>query len=251
MPVRGTISMWKSTRMIVLVAVVAAVYATAQITLNPFSLVLIPAVLEFKMANVLTMLLGVLFGPAGAWGVAIGNAVGDLFTGNLALGSVFGFFSSFSVAYVGYTLWRRFRPESREADRPLPDLSAVVIYLAIGLVAATVAAVVLAWGLNLLGIAPFRLVSNTLVANFAVGSWIGAVLYSLVANRLTAMGLTWTEILEPVDSGWPAHAMLGALLVTVGGFGGWLLGAFVLPEASITPVVGFFFACIVAGCLLL
>jgi energy-coupling factor transport system substrate-specific component len=248
---RDTVMMWKSTRMIVLVAMVAAIYATAQITLNPISVILIPGVLEFKLANVLTMVLGILFGPAGAWGVAIGNTVGDLFTGNLAIGSVFGFLSSFSVAYVGYTLWRRFRPASSELHPPLRERYALPIYLAIGAVAATVAAVVLAWGLNLLGIAPFKLVSNTLVANFAVGSWIGAVLYVLVYNRLQAMGLTWTEIMEPVDIGRPTYAALGALLVTVGGIGGWLLGAFLLPQAWITPVVGIFFACIVVGCLLL
>jgi energy-coupling factor transport system substrate-specific component len=248
---RATITMWKSTRMIVLVAMVAAIYATAQITLNPVSIVLVPGVLEFKAANVLTMALGILFGPAGAWGVAIGNTVGDMFTGNLALGSVFGFLSSFSVAYVGYTFWRRYRPEAGEARSELRKPHALLVYLTIGVISATVAAVVLAWGLNLLGIAPFELVSNTLVANFAVGSAIGVVLYALVHDRLDAMNFTWTEIMEPGDIGRPINATLGSVLVTIGAFGGWLLGAVLLAGGAITPVVGICVACIVVGCLLL
>jgi energy-coupling factor transport system substrate-specific component len=246
----ATITMWRNTRMIVLTAVVAAIYATAQIILNPVSVVLIPGVLEFKVANVLTMVLGVLFGPAGAWGVAFGNTVGDLFTGNLALGSVFGFLSSFSVAYVGYVLWRRYRPASSEEHPLVWSPYAVLVWVVIGVIAATTAAVVLAWGLNLLGIAPFQVVSNTLVANFAVGSAIGVILYALIHNRLESMGFTWTDIMDSADIGRPINATLGALLVTVGAFGGWLLGAFLLPEGAITPVVAIFLACIVVGCLL-
>jgi energy-coupling factor transport system substrate-specific component len=124
------------------------------------------------------------------------------------------------------------------------------VWVVIGVIGATAAAVVLAWGLNLLGIAPFQLVSNTLVANFAVGSAVGVILYALVHDRLESMGLTWTETMDAVDIGRPINATLGALLVTVGAFGGWFLGAFLLPEGAVTPVVAIFFACIVVGCLL-
>src|SRR5216684_3955570 len=104
---RALIQMWRHTRMIVMIGVVAAIYASAQVVLAPINLPLIPGA-PFKIADLFTMLLGLLGGPAGALGLGIGNAIGDFFTGGLGLGSIFGFLSSMSVGFVGYTFWLRF-----------------------------------------------------------------------------------------------------------------------------------------------
>lgn len=238
--------------MIVLVAVVAAMYATAQITLAPVSLVLLPGILEFKLSDVFTMAFGALFGPAGAWGVGVGNTIGDLFTGNLAVGSIFGFLSSLTVAYVGYTLFRPVERSARGGGSVEVDHGrSVALYLAVGILGAVVSAVSLAWGLELLGIAPYKVVSDALVGNFILGSWVGAVLYFALAHRLGGMGLTWTSLMDARDIGKPISIPLGVVIVTVGAFAAWILGAFVLPPKNVVAVVGVIFACMLAGLCLL
>jgi energy-coupling factor transport system substrate-specific component len=172
--------------MIVLVAVVAAMYATAEITLAPVSFVLLPGILQFKLSDVFTMAFGALFGPAGAWGVGVGNTIGDLFTGNLAVGSIFGFLSSLAVAYVGYTLFRPVERSARgDASVEVDHGRSVALYLAVGILGAVVSAVSLAWGLELLGIAPYKVVSDAPVGNFILGSWVGAVTMERFLCRAT------------------------------------------------------------------
>src|SRR5579862_4369662 len=72
-------AMWRNTRMIVLCAISAALYAAI---LVPFKVVpLIPGVTELRPANAIPIVCSFLFGPAAAWGSAIGNMIGDFFGG--------------------------------------------------------------------------------------------------------------------------------------------------------------------------
>jgi energy-coupling factor transport system substrate-specific component len=236
---KAMIQMWRHTRMVVLSGVVAAIYASAQVVLAPLSFPVLPGA-PFKIADLFTMLLGLLGGPAGALGVGIGNAIGDFFTGGLGLGSIFGFLSTVSVGFVGYTFWHRFRNPSTSRGRQL------ALYFFTGAVAAAVSAVILGWGLDLLGIAPFRLVSKILVVNFTLGNWIGFVLFSVLYERLHNMGLIWTDIMSAGEIGKGENASLGALMMTIGGFGGAIAG-FVVSETAIVPVVSIFVVIIILG----
>ena len=66
-------TMWSNTRMIVLTAVVAALYVCL---LLPFKgLVIIPGYTEIRPAALVPLFCSLLFGPAAAWGAAIGNLV--------------------------------------------------------------------------------------------------------------------------------------------------------------------------------
>src|SRR5260370_17139955 len=80
--------MWRNTRMVVLCAISAALYAAV---LVPFKVVpLIPGVTELRPANAIPVVCSFLFGPAAAWGSAIGNMIGDFFAG-VGPGHIFGF----------------------------------------------------------------------------------------------------------------------------------------------------------------
>src|SRR5713101_456911 len=69
--------MWRNTRMVVLCAISAALYAAV---LVPFKAVpFIPGVTELRPANAIPIVCSFLFGPAAAWGSAIGNMIGDFF----------------------------------------------------------------------------------------------------------------------------------------------------------------------------
>ena len=70
-------SMWRHTRMVVLVAVSAAVFAAVLIVFKPIAQ-LIPGFTEIRPANALPILCSALFGPAAAWGAAFGNVIVDV-----------------------------------------------------------------------------------------------------------------------------------------------------------------------------
>lgn len=240
---KAAIRMWRNTRMVVMIGVVAAIYGAAQVGLAPVSIPILQGA-QFRVADLLTMLLGILCGPAGALGVGAGNAIGDFFTGGLGLGSIFGFLSSVSVGFVGYAFWHRL------SDSSASRAGQMMLYFFTGIVAAAVPGVILGWGLQLLGIAPFRFVSVVLLVNFGIGNCAGFLLYSSLHKRLSAMGLTWTEIMETDEIGEAANATLGTLLVTVGGVGG-VIAAFLVKASMVFPVASGSFLLILLGAILL
>src|SRR5882762_2443687 len=94
--------MWRNTRMVVLCAISAALYAAV---LVPFKVVpLIPGVTELRPANAIPVVCSFLFGPAAAWGSAIGNMIGDFF-GGVGPGDIFGFFANLFYGYIPYKAW--------------------------------------------------------------------------------------------------------------------------------------------------
>lgn len=97
-------SMWKNTRMIVLVAATAALYAAILIPFKAFPI--IPSITEVRPAAAIPVVCSVLFGPPAAWGSAIGNLVGDIFGGTLTLGSIVGILGNFLYGLVPFFFWR-------------------------------------------------------------------------------------------------------------------------------------------------
>ena len=94
--------MWRNTRMVVLCAISAALYAAV---LVPFKVVpLIPGVTELRPANAIPVVCSFLFGPAAAWGSAIGNMIGDFF-GGVSPGDIFGFFANLAYGWIPYKVW--------------------------------------------------------------------------------------------------------------------------------------------------
>jgi len=109
--VRDAVAMWENTRMIVLVAVCAAIYGATLIVFKT-AIPLLPGITEVRVANIFPMAFGFLFGPAGAWGLAIGNLIGDIFGGTLTPSSFAGFWGNFLLGYLPYTLWTSLAPVS-------------------------------------------------------------------------------------------------------------------------------------------
>jgi energy-coupling factor transport system substrate-specific component len=62
---KAALQMWKNTRMIILVAVCAAIYGAALIAFKT-AIPIIPGITEVRVANIFPMVFGMLFGPAGA-----------------------------------------------------------------------------------------------------------------------------------------------------------------------------------------
>ena len=91
--------------MIVLTSVIAAVYAAVLIPLKPIPI--IPGFTEIRPANVIPIICSLMFGPAAAWGSAIGNTIADAF-GTWGPGTFFGFIGNFLMGLIPYKMWRAF-----------------------------------------------------------------------------------------------------------------------------------------------
>ena len=219
---REVITMWRHTKMVVLVALTAGVYAAILVPLK--AIPLIPGITEIRPANVIPVVFSLLFGPAAAWGAAFGNLIGDFF-GTLGLGSIFGFVGNFFYGLVAYKLWGKMGPLS--SHQPLDSRSgrSVLEYLLLALLASAVCAAFIAWGLELVGLVPFGVVGPIITLNnFLAAAVLGPFLLWLLYPRAKRWDILWTEIMEPGEISGGAHPVLGALLMWAGGGGGLLVG---------------------------
>ncbi len=199
-------SMWKSTKMVVLVALTAAIYAAVLI---PFkAIVLIPGVTEFRPASAFPVVFGILFGPAGAWGAAIGNLIGDFF-GSLGLGSIFGFFGNFMFAYSSYIVWHYIGDNVPKLDGAFK----YVKFLIAGLAGSLACALIIGYGLDLMGMVPFAAL-GTIVAlnNFIPTAILGIPLLMILYPRIKKWNLLWTDIISEEV---PSVTVKSKLLATI------------------------------------
>ncbi|MBD3181778.1 hypothetical protein GF312_05765 [Candidatus Poribacteria bacterium] len=122
-------TMWKNTRMIVLTAVTASIYAAVLI---PFKVAipLVPGFTEVRPANVVPIVCSLMFGPAAAWGAAIGNTIGDFF-GTFGLGTIFGFIGNFLYGYIPYRMWKAFGSGEPVTPRRRSFSTALVVALVV------------------------------------------------------------------------------------------------------------------------
>jgi energy-coupling factor transport system substrate-specific component len=85
-----------------LIAVNALVYALLLIPFNRLNWVV--AGIPLRPAAAIPVVCGILFGPAAAWGLGIGNIAGDFF-GSWSQMSIVGFFINMTYPYLAYRLW--------------------------------------------------------------------------------------------------------------------------------------------------
>jgi energy-coupling factor transport system substrate-specific component len=211
--------------MIILVALSAAIYAAVLI---PFKggIPLIPGVTEIRPANVFPAIFGLMFGPAGAWGSAIGNFIGDLFGGTIGWGSIFGAIGNFFKALIMYKLWGAIGLVTTETMAQTTNSGRKLLaYLFVTLVSSVAGAVILAWYIDLAGLVPFAALSIIVsLNNFVAAAVLGPILLVLLYPRMKRWGLMWTDIMdkEEVSAGFARG--VGALLLTVGAIGGLVVG---------------------------
>jgi len=149
--------MWRNTRMVVLCAISAALYAAV---LVPFKVVpLIPGVTELRPANAIPVVCSFLFGPAAAWGSAIGNMIGDFF-GGVGPGDIFGFVGNLVYGYIPYKAWNIIAAGESPISR---SPRSIVKYVAVCLAASTLCADLVGWGDNMLALRPFGVLGLSLI----------------------------------------------------------------------------------------
>ncbi len=222
---KALFSMWKNTRMIILTAVCAAIYSAALLAFKT-AIPIIPGITEVRVGNLFPMPFGLLFGPAGAWGSAFGNLIGDIFGGTLTPGSIAGFVGNLLLGYLPYTLWTTLVPIRQSRFHwELGTGRNWIAYVLIAFFSSTACAVVISTFVDFLGFVPYRVLVKVITVNNTLAAFIGIILlasvYRLVKDHLQ---LYWEDVVEEADQGKPLAGPLGAWLVCLGSLFGLLGG---------------------------
>ena len=218
-------SMWKYTRMIILVALSAAIYA-AVLLIFKAGIVLVPGITEVRPANVFPTIFGLMFGPAGAWGSAIGNTIGDLFGGTLGWGSIAGFIGNFFLGFIPYKMWGALGLVPKlDMSQNTNSWRKLLAYIIVTIVSAVACAIIIAWYLDLAGIVPFAYLAAIISLNNSIVELVlGPPLLLLLYPRVKRWGLIWTDIMDVNDVSKGFARQLGAILMIVGSIGGLVVG---------------------------
>ena len=219
---KEVITMWRHTQMVVLVALSAAIYAAVLIPFQGFPIV--PGYITLRPANAFPVVFGLLFGPAGAWGAAIGNLIGDFF-GTLSLGSLGGFVGNFFLALLPYKMWSVFFRRDENMEENVDSGKKFGVFILLVLLTSAVCAVIISWWVDLLGLAPFAVFFALIFFNNAIMAGVlGPILLLALYPRVKRWGLLWTEIVEPEDASSSRLQRTGAILVWVGAVGAVVVG---------------------------
>jgi energy-coupling factor transport system substrate-specific component len=211
--------MWRNTRMVVLCAISAALYAAV---LVPFKVVpLIPGVTELRPANAIPVVCSFLFGPAAAWGSAIGNMIGDFF-GGASPGDIFGFFANLVYGLVPFKVWETIA----RGQSPVPwSMVNAVKYVFACLLASVLCADLVGWGDNVLAIRPFSVLGNVIILNNMTSALaLSPFILKAVYPRVRKGRLLYEDVMPELVPRPLALRVLGILLLVVGEGGAWVIG---------------------------
>lgn len=211
--------MWRNTRMVVLCAISAALYAAVLI---PFKVVpFIPGVTELRPANAIPIVCSFLFGPAGAWGSAIGNMIGDFF-GGASPGDLFGFVANLAYGWIPYKMWELM------ADGEAPVITSplrLVKYAIACLGASLLCADLVGWGDNVLVIRPFAVLGNVIIFNNMISAMVlSPFILAAVYPRVKKGRLTYQDMMPEVRRKPLAMRLVGFLMLVIGEGGAWAAG---------------------------
>jgi energy-coupling factor transport system substrate-specific component len=224
--------MWSNTRMVVLVAVSAALYVAL---LLPFKfLLVIPGFAELRPAGAIPPACGLLFGPAGGVGAGFGNLIGDIFGGMLGPVSLFGVLANLLYGYLPYKIYRSLAEQRFSLKMPLRNWIALEFAIALG---ACSCGIVIGFGADILGAVPFKALANWICFNnLLFGLTLCPVIAISIFPYIKDAGLFYEDLLAPKKSG--ALSMVGIILVLAGVLVALGLGNFPAPVANLFEVSG-------------
>lgn len=213
--------MWKYNTMVALTVLCAGIY---MLLLLP-SVSIVPGYADIKPAALFPVIFGLLLGPAGAWGSAIGSLAGDLI-GNFGYSSIFGFIGNFLYAYIPYKIWRNLRLKRGEDRQPtINSASKLIEFGLVSVVASTACAVVVAWGLDVMELFPFAPLSIIIFLNNAVITLIfGPIALPLAYRPAKKFGVLWTDIMHTKDISRPNPEKISLFMIYSGSLGGLVSG---------------------------
>lgn len=211
--------MWDNTRLVVFAAICASLYAAILI---PFKVLpIIPGVTELRPANAIPVICSFLFGPAAAWGAAIGNVIGDFF-GGIGPGDLFGCVGNFLYGMAPYKIWELISGDQPPVPKTFAAWGRFVFTV---FLASALCAVFIGWGLNLLGFIPFSVLGNIILFNNFVSSVLFApLLLAVIYPRVERGRLLYHNLLPLKPKKSRALRVFGLGLLTCATVGGLIAG---------------------------
>jgi energy-coupling factor transport system substrate-specific component len=190
---RELISCWQHTRMIVLIAVTAALYVAV---LLPFKIaVIVPGITEIRPGAAVPVFLSIFLGPAAAWGAAFGNTIGDVIGGTIGPGTLFGFFGNFLYGFVPYRMIKGYLNSSNQ----LGSFKGGIVFVFLTIVASALCAMVVALGVDLIGFKFDIVVHAIFLNNVLMALILVPLLIRGLGKRIREMKLTYQQILQPEE----------------------------------------------------
>ncbi len=229
------LAMWKNPKLIAAVLLTAGLYVGTLFPLR--GLTAFGGYADFGRLGVgIPVAFSFLFGPAAAWGTAIGNVLRDLAQNQLDASSYFGFIGNFILGYVPYKVWRSLTTEKPD----LRSLKKLALFICVVLLACLLCGLVIGWGLYWLGFTPFMptaaliAFTNALWA-FTVGAIVLVATFGLVAkHKLLYTDLLDTKTAKPNQT----TTKTFAVVVMVAGLGlCFLVGNFSVDAWVLLPLV--------------
>ncbi len=186
--------MFKYASMIKSLAFCAASFACLSVIFKN-SFVIVPEVTEIRLCNIVACCYGIWFGPAGAWGCAIGNLVGDL-GGSLTVLSVGGFIANFVSAYLPYKVWGVLGSVCGEHRLERPSMQStgwIVRYLIAGFVSVMACCGVLAITFEATDALPTMNTILLVFCNNMAATLIGMLLFVVMAKVSSRVLPYWRD----------------------------------------------------------
>lgn len=180
--------------MITAFIVSAGLYAALLFVFATLPIWIIPGVTAVRPGNAIPPFTSLLFGPAAAWGSAVGNLIGfDILGGALTIGSIGGFIGNFFLGLVPYKIWHRvFREEPH-----CRTLSSLAKFEFVVLTHAGVVALVIPYWTELVGFVPFSFLAFIIFFNELISAAIiSPILMALVYPRAKKAGWLWADIMK-------------------------------------------------------
>jgi len=185
------LSVWTNKKGLKLIVAHALVYALLLIPFNQLQWVV--AGIPVRPAAAIPVVCGILFGPAAAWGLGIGNIAGDLF-GSWSLMSIVGFFINMAYPYLAYVLWHVL-VKTREVR---PDPYMIFSFWFVTIVVTFLSMVLLAGAGILFFGRPFEskfigYFTNSILLAMLAGTLLFYALYGWAVRRDLVYGKKWDE----------------------------------------------------------
>jgi QueT transporter. len=242
------LEMWKKPKMIAYVVLTAVLYALLVLPFMQFKI--FGGHGDFGRLGVgVVTAFSFLFGPAAAWGAAIGNTIRDATTSGLDSVTVFGFIANFLLGYIPYKLWNAITKEKPD----LRTLKKIGLFVGICLAASAVCGVVIGWALYWLS-PPVPFMPTSLIIAVSDAVWaivLGSVVLALSYKPLSKHKLLYNDLLgaEEKSHNWTKGRMAALLLFMACTALSFALGAllpavdpFVLLVPALLSVVALCFA---------
>ena len=196
---------WRSPRTISFVAITAVTYVVISLlissTITSFGSGFSPRI---AVGGVLVFSL--LFGPAAAWGSALGFLGTEIVYGSLGFSSVFGAIGHFLLAYLAYNLWGNLGLLSSGSEPTMRSRRQANEFVLVAFISSSALIAITAWGYEILGTLPYFItVTDSFTDFFLPAVLIGLALLYFLYPRLEAKGLTYRGVSASDPSMWRVH----------------------------------------------